>query len=172
MAQQKNLIYTNKIMKKIILGLALLSMSISFSQNCKYKTNEVDEFTKNKILETEFEWISPNIGSSFKKVNEKKALRLQINSSSVFSVREGSNVMFLTDKEDPITLVFSETNISKISTLTSFYSINYLILSDENQARLLNEKITKIRIYYSDGYVDTDIKEKKVMKFKELLKCI
>ena len=159
-------------MKKIILGLLLVTSMISFSQNCKYKINETDEFTKNKILETEFEWISSNIGGSFKKINDKKALRLQLNSSSVFSVREGSKVMFLTDKEEPITFIFPETNISKISTMTSFYSINYLMLSEENQNRLLNEKISKIRIYYSDGYIDTDIKEKKAIKFQELLKCI
>lgn len=145
---------------------------VSSGQDCKYKINEVDEFTKSKILETNFEWLSSNLGCSFKKINEQKAIKLQIESSSVFSISDGSKIMFLTEKDNPITLIFSEYEISKMSSLTNFYIITFIKLTDEDNSRLLSETVNKIRIYTTDGYVDYSVKEKRAKKFQDILKCI
>ena len=161
---------------------------LSFSQNCKYKINETDEFTKNKILETKYELLTISglgfgfsSGYSLKKVNNNRYLKLGISSPSIFTLREGRDIMFKTSAEDVISLKFPETIIADYisgtrigsSTTPSRWSGTILIpISDETYQRLLVEKILKVRIYTGDGYVDDDIKEKKAIKFQELLKCI
>jgi len=159
-------------MKKIIIAWILVFTSFGYSQNCKYEKNEIDEFTKNKILETKFEWLTPNQGYAFKKINKSKNLKIKLNYNSVFSIRKNDKIMFLTENNEPITLLFEETVISNILNLNNFYIITLINISDKIVDRFKNESINKIRIYYSDGYLDYDVKEKRAKKFKEILKCI
>lgn len=159
-------------MKHLYFFVILITSSLLYSQECKYDKNEVDEFTKNKILETKFEWLGNNFGYNFKKINDSKFLRIEIHHSKVFSIRDGSKLMFLTEKEEPITILFPKYEISKVSSASNYYVVQYLNLSEELLSRFKNEKISKARIYTTDGYLEIDIKDKRSIKFKELLKCI
>jgi len=171
-------------MKKIILLTLILTTNFILGQNCKYKINETDEFTKNKILETKAELFTISgmglgfsCGYSLKKINENKYLKLSISSPSIFTLRQGSEIMFKTDKEETINLKFPETVIADgqyNSTLKSTHWGAYILIPIPNDIneRLLNEKISKLRVYTGDGYIDDDIKEKRAVKFVEYLKCI
>jgi hypothetical protein len=175
-------------MKKIILPALLLITSTIIGQNCKYKINEIDEFTKNKVLETKGGLLTMSglgfgfsCSYSFKKINDIKFLNLSITSPSIFTLRQGRDIMFKTDKEETVILNFAETIVaefvsgSRIGTMTSpsFWTGSILIpISNENFERLVNEKVLKLRVYTGDGYVDDDISVSSAKKFKEQLKCI
>lgn len=172
-------------MKKITLVLFAIILSVSsYSQNCKYKTNEVDDFTKNKILETKEELLTiSGMGFGFstsynlKKVNENRYLKLNVSSPNIFTIKAGDEIMFKSNNDKPISLKFSETVIlepqyNSSSRSTIWYGFILIPISDENYIRLLQEPISKLRFYTSDGFIDDEIKDKRGKKFKELLKCI
>ncbi len=175
-------------MKKIILFILLSVSNIAISQNCKYKTNEVDEFTKNTILETKGGILTiSGMGLGFstafslKKINNTRYLNFQVISPSIFTLREDDEIMFKTDSENTINFKFPKTIIADYisgtrigtSTTPSMWTGKILIpISDENYERLLAETISKLRVYTSDGYVDDDIKGKRAKKLQKYLKCI
>lgn len=175
-------------MRKILLSFLFLVSAAMMSQNCKYKTNEVDEFTKNTILETKGGILTMSgmgfgfsAGYSMKKINNTKFLNFFVNNSSVFTLREDDEIMFKTDSDNVISFKYPKTTIpnyvpgTRIGTTTtpSMYSANILIeISDDNYRKLLAEKILKLRVYTSDGYIDNDIKSKRANSFQEALKCI
>jgi hypothetical protein len=169
---------------KRTLFIAILIGNLTFGQNCKYKTNTIDEFTNDKILETKDEFFTiSGMGLGFstsyslKKINEKRYLRLGILNPSIFTLREGDEVVFKTMTDTPISLKFPQTIIANgqyNSASKSTYWITYslILISDEVYNRLQNEKIIKLRVYTGDGFVDDNVKEKRAVKFQELLKCI
>lgn len=171
-------------MKKINLLLLGLTASITYSQDCKYKRNEVDEFTKHKILETK-EGIFTisgmglgfSVGYSLLKINDQRILKFNVVSPSIFTLQKGSEIMFKTDAENTINLIFPESVIANglynnALKATHWSGSIQIYLTEENYQRLLNEKLLKLRIYTSAGYIDDDINTKRDNKFKEQLKCI
>ncbi|URM37195.1 hypothetical protein [Flavobacterium anhuiense] len=171
-------------MKKITLPFLLLYSSFIFSQDCKYKRNEIDEFTKNKILETKenlFTLSGMGLGFScaytLKKINDNRYINLHITAPSIFTLRESHEIMFKTEKDSTIDLKFIESIVANGTYNTSLKSTHWsaqtmIPITAEAYERLKNEKITKLRVYTVDGHHDDDVSEKRDKKFKELLKCI
>jgi len=172
------------LMKKTLLALTFVFANAAFAQECKYKRNEVDEFTKNKILETkEGVFTISGMGLGFStgfalmKVNNDRFLKLNVTSPSIFTLQNGSEIMFKVEGADPIVLNFPESIVANGVYNTSIKSTLWsgsiaIPLSEENYKRFLNEKISKLRVHTANGYVDDDVSEKRDKKFKELLKCI
>ena len=159
-------------MKHLYLMTLLITSTFVFSQDCKYQRNEVDEFTKNKIIETKFEWLGEQTGYTLKKINNTQILAMYLESFNVFSIKDGAKIMFLTEKEDPITLIFPKYEISKRGKSSEFYISENIILSNKEYERLQNETISKVRFYTTDGYIEKNVKEKRASKFRDQLKCI
>ncbi|MEZ0004913.1 hypothetical protein ABH942_000256 [Flavobacterium sp. 28YEA47A] len=169
-------------MKKILL-LLLLSGSLAYGQKCKYKRDEVDEFTKHRILETKDNPLTISWTSSFSctynllNIDDKRYLVLNAYGPSAFTLREGAEVLFKTDAEEPIRLAFPKTVISGSGYNSSLKNIYFtasqmIPLPDEAYSRLLKEGITKLRVYTGQGYADDEVKPKHDKKLKEMLKCI
>lgn len=168
-------------MKKLLLKLALISCLNLFAQNCKYEINEVDEFTKKTILETKEQTLSRSFNFytafSFKKIDDKKFLKLFISSTSIFSIRENHEIIFITDGDNSVILKFIQSKVSRgkydsNSRITIWSETFYLPIDEETFQRLSNENILKLRVYTSDGYIDDEVKEKHAKKFKEQIICI
>lgn len=175
-------------MKKVIIIFGFLITIFGYGQDCKYKRNEIDEFTKSKILETKSELLTISgmgfgfsSSVSFKKVDNQRYLKLAITSPSVFSIRKDDKIMFKTNAETSIELSFVETIISDYisgtrigtSTTPSTHKAMIIIpLSNSELERLYTEDILKARIHTSDGYIDDDVKSKRAKKIKEYAKCI
>jgi len=161
-------------MNKVTVLVFLFYASVLQCQECKYKKNEVDDFTKSKILETNFEWLAEQAGYVLKKVDDSRTLQLRIESLKMISIQEGNKVMFLTEREEPITVHFPKFEISKRSSgpVTTYYIIENINITEEVYQRFKNETISKIRVYTNDGYLDKNIKDKRANKFRELIKCI
>jgi hypothetical protein len=171
-------------MKKIILIILLSGSFTMFGQNCKYKIDEIDEFTKSRIIETRESLFTISgmglgfsCGYSLKKINDSRYLKLIITSPSIFTLRKGNKIMFLTDKEETIDLYFPESVVADGAYNSSLKSTHwsahiYIPISNNINERLLNEKLKKLRVYTADGYIDDDIKEKRAIKFVNYLRCI
>lgn len=171
-------------MKKITFLILTLSSTFIYSQDCKYKRNEVDEFTKHKILETKPELFTiSGMGLGFStsysllKINDEKFIKFSVTSPSIFTLQKGSEIMFKVEAENAIILTFPESIVANGTYNSSLKSTHWsgtivISISDINYQRLLNEKVTKLRVYTANGFVDDDISEKRDKKFKALLTCI
>ncbi len=172
-------------MKKIVLVL-LLTVSFGYSQNCKYKKNEVDEFTGSKVIITK-DKIFTKIGMGFgtyaiisaKKINDTKYLAVSFSSNTIFTLRKGSLVMFKTENDEIIELSFSESMVADYSSsqvgttnITRWTAKMYFLLSDELVQKFNDIRIKKVRWYTTDGYVEKDVKKKNSKNISKLLNCI
>lgn len=167
-------------MRKITIVL-LMAMAVGYSQNCKYEKNEVDEFTKNKILVVKGSEIfktSMFTGLYFQisKINETKFITFSLTSGSVFVLEKGENkIMLKTKDEQIINIGFDETLVSEIVTGSigiMCYCHQRVLLNDNLLYKLKNVEIIKVRIYTKDGYIEKEVKNKHSKNISQDLKCI
>lgn len=165
-------------MKTILLIISLcLSSFFSFGQ-CDYLRNEVDEFTKLKILETDFKVLSY---ASFQReviriqgvrINDKRTLRCYFVYPQIFSLEEKSKFMLLNEKGEVITLFNPKQQIAKHNGVDAWYCIvNYPLNAELNQS-LINFIPVKARYYTNEGYVQHEVKKKRSKKIVEVLSCL
>lgn len=145
------------IMKNILLFSLLLMGHISYGQNCQFEVNEVDKFTKQKRLQTKFEYysnatfISEKTGSKMKSVSVSlqridKKVRLLVKCK--FAVDYSQFVYGNID----ITILLSNDSIIRITGLYNEvireYTYTTLIFElDENSQTLLKSTpVTDIRL--------------------------
>lgn len=166
---------------KNILIIILFIPIIGFSQKCNYKVNEIDEFTGDKVVATKPIFFSKAFYSSVKvssqSVNDVKALNFELTSTSIFTVNSGSKLLLMTDKDEVITLLFSDTIISSsqyqpVTKLTYWTVSHPFILSNSDFDKLVSENIKKIRWYTTEGYIQNEVKKKKQKVIADILKCI
>lgn len=168
----------------ILLFMLLAGLTIN-AQNCKYAKNEVDKFTNKTILETKQDALGISgmglgftSGYSFYKSDDDKYIKFHFTTTgSLFAIREGDNVMMKLENGEVLSLKFSESVIADSSynsmLKTTIHSLKTLVkLTDDDIETFKNNKIVDIRIYTTDGYIDDDVKEKRAVKFQQLLKCI
>lgn len=172
-------------MKKVILVMLIGIIGLTASsQNCKYKRNEIDEFTGNTILTTKTKTTTINgmgFGTSSgvigHKVNDTRYLKLVISSPSIFSIKDGALLMLKTSKGEIINIPFNDYVVAEgvyIDNLnmTMWTAKPYLVLSDEIYTKLVEAEIVKIRWYTTDGYFEDDVKKKHKNNISDVLKCI
>lgn len=159
--------------------------SICFGQ--KLVENKIDEFTKAYIKQTSWEILNPiNFSNklyaftSFRKIDSTYFLdfKITLRNGPVFSINQGDELMFKTS-DSVISLSNSEYQIS--CTGCGVKGINgsglegvkvtYKIPANDI-FYLLNNKIKKIRVYTSDGYVEDEIKDKNAEMFIKQLKLV
>lgn len=142
--------------------------------------NNIDEFTKNKVVRTTWEPIckSKNIYAHVRgsKINDIYTLDIKImNGGSVFAIKNGPNIMFKSISDSVIVLDVPKYEIS----CRGCGAINiigsdgqgvalYIPIEKEVVEYLIKNPVKKMRIYTTDGYVESDLKE----KFQETLSNI
>lgn len=153
-----------------------------FSQNVAL--NKEDEFTKTNIIQVNCAkkpiWtVSDNINkefgsniflslSNYKYKDESKnysTLNFDIALGFTFCLSnyEGKTILLF---EDQSTLTLIQTSRLDCSTRIS---AKYYI-TDADIAVLMNKNLSKIRIYTSDGYIDFEVKEKKIEIIRKTFK--
>jgi hypothetical protein len=172
---------------KILLPL-LISPLFCISQ--KLTENQVDEFTKNTVKRTSWEPLSKT-GRMYAhvraaKINDKYSLDLKLMfkegllyGTSVFAVKDGQNVMLKLDNDSIVKLDVLKYEIScrgcgAINLIGSDGQGVHLImlLDKETVAYLSGNKVVKIRVYTTDGYTESDIKEKHQQSISSLFKLL
>lgn len=168
-------------MKKMFLSLFLIP-AFAFSQ--KIEENKIDEFTKAAVKRTTWEIISKGSLSRpydmycharVSKIDGVTFLDLRIISGSgaVFSLQKDAKIMFKMDNDSIVTLL----NIKFVVTCSGCGATGYVgssaqgleasfVLPTEEFNDLKTHSIKKIRLYASDGYIETDMQD----KWKDVIK--
>ena len=163
--------------RKSLIMLALIVLtSGAFAQ--KIKTNEVDKFTKKKVIETSFEKIvsdnsvlgstggrlMKNIWIAFRQVGDNEYLRLKWCTNNVIALSENADVIFLDNEGN--TYTFKNTGFTAAGqgegTVgmygSALYGLNIYLTGD--CSLLENKNITDMRINTTEGYIDFKIDKK------------
>lgn len=165
-------------MKAILLISSLcLSSFFSFGQ-CDYLRNEVDEFTKLKILETDFKVLSY---ASFQrevirvqgvKINDDRILRCYFVYPQIFSLEAKSKLMLLNEEGEVFTLYNTKYQIAKHNGVNAWYCIVNYSLNSESYQNLMGFIPVKARYYTTEGYIQHEVKKKRSESIVEVLSCL
>ena len=186
---------------KILLSLTLAS-TFSFGQNCKYEKNEVDKFTKKKVIITKSEKVFSTLNTSgfytVRQEGDKFFIEFDYLVQTSFSgtsrvasniaVKEKDQLMFLLENDEVVTLESSTTVQTQMkpnmqSGLVN-WELNDVVYSiTKEQLTILQSANTKtLRIYRTIGYdaqnlgqqefMDVDIKKASQGDIKNLIQCV
>jgi len=168
-------------MKNITQALILLISTIGYSQ--KIAENKIDEFTKRKIIRTEWENVSGMtnlyLSTRISRIDSTSYLDMKFLTQTVTSIRTDDDVLFLfTDGEI--------SNLKSIKNAISGYGdgANGLVgskalglyinckLSDKDIENFKNKTVNKVRINTSQGYLEEEMKPKKAEKLIKMFELI
>lgn len=193
-------------MKNLITILMLAVIGTAFSQadttsvdsvsyECKYSTNEIDDFTGNEKVVTKPQLFVAHTDSSLMKyykrkkqqyleiecytgrVNDVKALYIYVTIQTkkayeyYGALSSDSKVMFKMNNGDLVELKiassdFGDTNYDYGYTTYS----TYMMVDDSDIDSFINNSVDKVRVYWSKGYEDYDCDNPNLLK--ELFYCI
>ena len=176
-------------MKKVLLLAVLIISANAFCQ--KITKNQIDKFTKKRIIETSFEQIvseknvltlmnqgkgngsiKKSFALSFESVNDSVFLRLKWASDAVVAVATDAKLILLNDKDETFTFKSASYSIAgKGAGATGFYGsaqygLDLYFYGDVS--KLQSQIIKSMRIYTTDGYIDLDINKDKTDLFSKL----
>lgn len=171
-------------MKQFFIVISIIP-SICFGQ--KLEENKIDEFTKAYVKKTSWETLNPfgfsNKLYAFTRIRKIDStyfldFKVTLRSGSVFSISQGDELMIKTS-DSIIVLSNLKYQISctgcgvKGFTGSGLEGIEVMYeIPASDVFYLLNNKIKKIRVYTSDGYVEDDIKDKNAEMFVRQLKLV
>jgi hypothetical protein len=185
----------------ILLSLTLAS-TISFGQNCNYEKNEVDKFTKKKVVETKREKLFGTLNSSgfytVKQEGDNFYIEFDYLVQSSFSgasrvatniaVKEKDQLMFLLENDEVVTLESSSTVQSQMKPNLSSGLVNWELndvkypVTLEQLKTLQSAKTTTLRIYRTIGFdaqnigqqesMDVDIKKASQDDMQNMIHCV
>lgn len=167
-------------MKKLLLLIAasLFMLPLCYAQ--EIEKNEVDEFTGNRVITTSWEKLTYKMSfvsyARFKVIDDDIYLNVKMmqGNGSVFAIAEEAKLM----------LMFEDKSVLELQSLTyeiasrgagaiglagsNAHGINatYVTGQDDWLSVLQKELITKVRIYTTDGYIDTDVRNKDAIKIR------
>jgi hypothetical protein len=185
----------------ILLSLTLAS-TISYGQNCNFEKNEVDKFTKKKVVETKREKLFGTLNSSgfytVKQEGDNFYIEFDYLVQSSFSgasrvatniaVKEKDQLMFLLENDEVVTLESSSTVQSQMKPNLSSGLVNWELndvkypVTLEQLKTLQSAKTTTLRIYRTIGFdaqnigqqesMDVDIKKASQDDMQQMINCV
>jgi hypothetical protein len=168
-------------MKKILIFISVFVLSFSFAQDCKLKKNEIDSFTKQKVLQTQSYAVFSEIGRSVTlEFNLNQSLFIDFEyesqSSKVRLINESDNILFLLKDGSVISCSNSQfvdmerKDLLGMGSISSIYKMKLAITLEELQ-RINSINIKTIRIENSEDPIDLELKDKRAIKVYKLLDC-
>ena len=186
---------------QLIVLLTLFSFSV-FAQNCKYEKNEIDKFTKKKVVVTKSEKVFTSLNTSgfytVKQEDENFFIEFDYLVQTSFSgtskaetnitIKEKDQLMFLLENDEVITLVSSSTVQTQMKPNMASQLVNwelndvaYPITLDQLKT-LQSSKTKTLRIYRTIGYdaqnigqqeyMDVDLKKGDQDDIQMLIQCV
>ena len=133
------------IMKKIILTVAtVLTLGLTFAQECKSVKIEVDSYTGERAIETDF--VDFNGGTyEISKRPFGIALWLQLESSIILSIDKGDIIYFKLSDNSVIKFVNRRLSIADYSASTGYTNSFGFILDQEVLDALMNKEVIGIK---------------------------
>jgi hypothetical protein len=132
-------------MKKIILTVAaVLTLGLSFAQECKSVKAEVDSYTGERTIETEF--VNPSFGCYIvAKKNYGVILWIQLKSKILLSMDAGEILYFKLSDNSVVKLTVKKYNISDYSSYDGYTNSFGFILDQEVLDALMNKEVIGIK---------------------------
>ena len=182
-------------------ALCLLSFS-AFSQNCKYEKNEIDKFTKKKVIITKSEKVFYTLNTSgfytVKQDGENYYVEFDYLVQTSFSgtstaeknisIKQNDQLMFLLENDEIVTLVSSNTVQTQMKPNMTSQLVNWELndvsypITLEQLKTLQSAKTKTLRIYRTIGYdaqnigqqdyMDVDIKKASQDDIQKLINCL
>lgn len=166
-------------MKRFLLFLAILSICGSaYSQ--KVVKNEKDAFTGSHVTETSYVTISDGFTCSIRSVNGTRILMVSFNGGDeIYTMEKDAQLMFKLQNDSIITLANLEDAVGEYRSLNigNSHISHFLLktkyyLSEEQINELQANKITNVRFYTTDGYIERKVSEKNAKKLLKLFALI
>lgn len=154
------------IMKKLILtGVAILTLGLSFAQDCDVKV-EVDSYTNERTIETGF--IDFNGGTyTISKMSFGYGLWLQLESSIPLIVEKGDVIYFKLSDNSVIKFITRKTDYGDYN--TSGYTNSFgFILDEEILEQLKNKEVIGIKCRVNEYTITS----KQGLRLKNNINCI
>lgn len=161
--------------------LLIFTCCFSYSQNCEFIKDEVDEFTKNQTQITKpLKFSQKNLQSEVVsvqaiKINNNRYLRVYFTLMKSFAIEDNAKLMFLDEEKNVTEFTFNEYKIADYS--QQLYSQRWetsydFILTDDEYKKLVMTNFKKLRFYTTNGYVEHEIKKKFSNNLRNVLRCI
>jgi hypothetical protein len=162
-------------MKNYFLIIAFTFCITSYAQ--KLKVDEVDEFTEQRVLETEWYTLStkPKLYCYIKLIKQGGDTFFEMKIPKKIDVSKGENIIFKMDNGDLVTLRTLDyaSSTKGGGAVGLFYAsapgvhINGF-MSEEQLDVFKSFNVTGLRVHSTKGYLETEIKEKKAIALVEL----
>lgn len=163
-------------MKTLATVSLLLCVYVGFAQKCKYKKNEVDKFTKNRVVTTKEKGLDLTMGSSLtvqaKVINEFTYLEFRLITGSVFSMTQGNKVIILFSNDSTLTLENMKTFVAEPSGAGPWVGWVKTSLTEDQIQTLYSYDVKSVRVYTTQGYLTREVKEKNVKNIQYVLNCV
>jgi len=168
-------------MKKVFFILFLTN--IAFAQNCKFLKNEIDAFSKEKVIETNSKSLTNEISQSldvgfFYEKSPFISMDFTFQRQTDFNVTSDKNVLFLLNNDEVISINIGNDIIPKRSSglgvtyggITSYKM--KLPITIENLNLIKDIGINKIRLQTNEGFQEFEVKNKnKAQKIYDIIQC-
>lgn len=186
---------------KILLSLTLAS-TLSFGQNCKYEKNEIDKFTKKKVVVTKSEKVFATLNTSgFYTVKQdgdnyyiefdylvQTSFSGTSNAEKNIAIKQHDELLFLLENDDVVTLKSSKTVQTQMKPNMATQLVNWELndvsypVTKEQLSTLQSAKTKTLRIYRTIGFdgqnigqqdfMDVDIKKGNQDDIQKLIQCV
>jgi hypothetical protein len=152
-------------MKNIIIIIMMSISFIGYSQtNCKFTKNEIDDMTGEKVVISKsfimcVEFMGLGLHLTPKQINDKYILNFSFTYPRSFSMSESDKIILKLENDELITLSTNKNfnsegeEIFTGSGYTTLYGGNIDIeITKEQLEKLSVNKLSKLRIYFSEGF--------------------
>ncbi len=189
-------------MKHILLTITAAISINSYAQNCKYEKNEIDKFTKKKVVVTKSEKVFAALNTSgfytVKQDGENYYIEFDYLVQTSFSgtsnaeknivIKQNDQLMFLLENDEVVTLKASKTIQTQMKPNMTTQLVNWELndvsypVTKEQLSTLQSAKTKTLRIYRTIGFdgqnfgqqdfMDVDIKKGNQDDIQRLIQCV
>lgn len=144
------------------------------------KRDEIDRFTKQRVIETYPEtWFSlkfgiSKFGLSFKLscTDGEYTMPATITTKELVKFTSGDGIVLLLDNDETVTLTTAYLGIGEMEIHRWYDFSTCFILSNDDIEILKNNKVTAVRVMYLGGHIDQDIKSHNQSLLMDMIKLV
>lgn len=172
----------NKMKKILLLCIcSLFAMGSAKAQECEYLKNEKDEFTGKKITETWGKFIREFTGSNanivFRKVDSTYLVLVNYNvqypKAMVVGINDKLMLKLVTDYVINLESIgVASGTMNTVARITTTQIIVTYRAKKEDLDILSNFAVAKARMYFTDGYMEHEVKPKNGEEIKNAIRCL
>lgn len=165
---------------RYLTSLVLLFFSvICLAQNCKLEIDDIDPRTKLRVVRTEFEQLERVNNNPFlikaQAVGDQRFIKIRYYRYNNFEIKPGSEMEFMLSDNSTVKLKPFISPGDTMPEQNSFMTVSSMIIFPLEQAdfeKLSTYDLVKFKYYIEQGYLYTEVKEKRQSVLRDLLQCI